>query len=77
MKKKIHRSIYVITMGREAKYLSHLLPVSFGVEGCLSEQGGVLLRGHTQLVVKSVVPDLIEGETKTVDVSCICLLVNL
>lgn len=40
--------------------LGHLLPVGLGVEGGLSEQGGVLLRGHTQLVVESVVPDLVE-----------------
>ncbi|KAJ0062770.1 hypothetical protein NL108_004394, partial [Boleophthalmus pectinirostris] len=32
--------------------------VGFGVEGGLSEQGGVLLGGHTQLIVKGVVPDL-------------------
>ena len=38
--------------------LGHLLPVGLGVQGGLSEQGGVLLRGHTQLIVKGVVPDL-------------------
>lgn len=42
------------------KYLGHLLPVGFWVQGGLSEQGRVLLRGHTQLIVKSVVPDLTE-----------------
>ncbi len=42
------------------QYLGHLLPVGFGVQGGLSEQGGVLLRGHTQLIVKGVVPDLTE-----------------
>lgn len=53
---------YMITEWRVViiKYLGHLLPVSFGVEGGLSEQGGVLLRGHTQLIVKGVVPDLSE-----------------
>jgi hypothetical protein len=40
--------------------LGHLLPVGLGVEGGLSEQGGVLLRGHAQLVVEGVVPDLME-----------------
>ncbi|KFR13484.1 hypothetical protein N306_12013, partial [Opisthocomus hoazin] len=39
--------------------LGHLLPVGFGVEGGLGEQGGVLLGGHTQLVVEGVVPDLL------------------
>ncbi|KAI5089829.1 hypothetical protein C0J45_19964, partial [Silurus meridionalis] len=33
--------------------------VGLGVQRCLSEQGGVLLRGHTQLVVEGVVPDLL------------------
>lgn len=44
------------------KYLGHLLPIGFGVQGGLSEKGGVLLRGHTQLIVKGVVPDLTEKE---------------
>jgi len=39
-------------------YLGHLLPVGFRVERGLSEKSGVLLRGHTQLVVEGVVPDL-------------------
>ncbi|KAL2296269.1 hypothetical protein Nmel_018569, partial [Mimus melanotis] len=39
--------------------LSHLLPVGLGVEGCLGEQGWVLLGGHTQLIVEGVVPDLL------------------
>ena len=39
-------------------YLGHLLPVGFGVEGGLSEQGGVLLGGHTELVVEGMMPDL-------------------
>ncbi|KFO65099.1 hypothetical protein N302_02041, partial [Corvus brachyrhynchos] len=38
-------------------YLGHLLAVGLGVEGCLGEQGRVLLGGHTQLVVEGVVPD--------------------
>ena len=46
--------------GRGFKYLSHFLPVGFRVEGGLSKQGGVLLRGHTQLIVEGVVPDLTE-----------------
>lgn len=40
------------------RYLGHLFPVSFGVQGGLSEEGRVLLGGHTQLIVKGVVPDL-------------------
>ena len=40
-------------------YLGHLLPVGLGVEGGLSEQGGVLLGGHSQLVVEGVVPDFL------------------
>merc|ERR1719308_700587 len=39
--------------------LGHLLPVSLGVEGSLSEEDGLLLRGHTELVVHGVVPDLL------------------
>merc|ERR1712124_4464 len=39
--------------------LGHLLPVSLGVEGSLSEEDGLLLRGHTELIVHGVVPDLL------------------
>ncbi|KFO05894.1 hypothetical protein N312_09305, partial [Balearica regulorum gibbericeps] len=39
--------------------LGHLLTVGLGVKGGLSEQGGVLLRGYTQLIVEGVVPDLL------------------
>merc|ERR1712183_840861 len=39
--------------------LSHLLTVSLGVEGSLSEEDGLFLRGHTQLIVEGVVPDLL------------------
>mmetsp|Transcript_19222 Transcript_19222/g.32755 ORF Transcript_19222/g.32755 Transcript_19222/m.32755 type:complete len:404 (+) Transcript_19222:86-1297(+) len=39
--------------------LSHLLTVSLGVEGGLGQKDRVLLRGHTQLVVEGVVPDLL------------------
>ena len=39
--------------------LSHSLTVGLGVEGGLSEEDGVLLRGNTKLVVESVVPDLL------------------
>merc|ERR1719223_1991796 len=38
--------------------LSHLLSVGLGVEGSLSEQDGLLLRGNTELVVEGVMPDL-------------------
>merc|ERR1711970_227233 len=39
--------------------LGHLLPVGLGVEGSLSQEHGLLLRGHTQLVVEGVMPDLL------------------
>merc|ERR1712112_555435 len=39
--------------------LGHLLPVGLGGEGSLSEEDGLLLRGHTELVVHGVVPDLL------------------
>merc|ERR1719397_769114 len=39
--------------------LGHLLTVSLGVEGSLSEQNGLLLRGNTELIVEGVVPDLL------------------
>merc|ERR1711992_244152 len=39
--------------------LGHLLTVSLGVEGSLSKEDGLLLRGNTELVVEGVVPDLL------------------
>merc|ERR1711951_303691 len=39
--------------------LGHLLPVGLGVEGSFSQEDGLLLRGHTELVVHGVVPDLL------------------
>ena len=39
--------------------LCHLLPVCFGVKGSLRQEYGVLLGGHTQLVVEGVMPDLL------------------
>merc|ERR1711936_1031303 len=39
--------------------LGHLLPVGLGVEGSLSQEDGLLLGGHTELVVEGVVPDLL------------------
>jgi len=39
--------------------LSHLLTVSLGVEGSLSQEDGVILRGSTELIVESVMPDLL------------------
>merc|ERR1719289_193765 len=39
--------------------LGHLLTVSFGVEGSLSEQNGLFLRGNAELIVEGVVPDLL------------------
>merc|ERR1719376_205863 len=39
--------------------LGHLLTVSLGVEGSLSEEDGLFLRGNTELIVKGVVPDVL------------------
>merc|ERR1719483_2029000 len=39
--------------------LGHLLTVSLGVEGSLSQEDGLFLRGNTEFVVKGVVPDLL------------------
>merc|ERR1712113_1142570 len=39
--------------------LSHLLTVSLGVEGSLSEEDGLFLRGNTEFIVEGVVPDLL------------------
>merc|ERR1719516_712636 len=38
--------------------LGHLLTVGLGVEGSLSEEDGLFLRGNTEFIVKGVVPDL-------------------
>ena len=38
--------------------LCHLFMVGLGVEGGLSEQDWVLLRGNTELIVEGVMPDL-------------------
>merc|ERR1712056_131915 len=39
--------------------LSHLLTVSLGVEGSLSEEDGLFLRGNTEFIVEGVTPDLL------------------
>merc|ERR1712152_5270 len=39
--------------------LGHLLTVSLGVEGSLSEEDGLFLGGNTELIVEGVVPDLL------------------
>merc|ERR1712201_68631 len=39
--------------------LGHLLTVSLGVEGSLSQEDGLLLRGNTEFIVEGVVPDLL------------------
>lgn len=46
-------------------YLGHFLPVGFGVQGCLGEQGWMLFRGNTKLIVERVVPDLAGGPRKS------------
>lgn len=44
---------------QSSTHLCHLLSVGFGVQGSLCEQHRVLLRGYSQLVVESVMPDLL------------------
>merc|ERR1719195_1675750 len=39
--------------------LGHLLTVSLGVEGSLSKEDRLLLRGNTEFIVEGVVPDLL------------------
>merc|ERR1712243_173789 len=39
--------------------LGHLFTVSLGVEGSLSEENRLLLRGNTELIIEGVVPDLL------------------
>merc|ERR1739848_801907 len=39
--------------------LGHLLTVSLGVEGSLSQEDGLFLRGDTEFIVESVMPDLL------------------
>merc|ERR1719471_774619 len=39
--------------------LGHLFPVGLGVEGSLSQEDWLLLRGNTELVVEGVMPDLL------------------
>merc|ERR1711870_4755 len=39
--------------------LSHLFTVSLGVEGSLSKEDGLLLRGNTEFIVEGVVPDFL------------------
>merc|ERR1712033_122636 len=39
--------------------LGHLLTVGLGVEGSLSKEDGLLLRGNTEFIVEGVVPDLL------------------
>merc|ERR1712128_409981 len=39
--------------------LGHLLTVSLGVEGSLSQEDGLFLRGNTELIVEGGVPDLL------------------
>merc|ERR1712230_102886 len=39
--------------------LGHLLTVSLGVKGSLSEEDGLFLRGNTEFIVEGVVPDLL------------------
>merc|ERR1711923_19103 len=39
--------------------LGHLLPVGLGVEGSLSQEDGLLLRGNTELVEECVMPNFL------------------
>lgn len=51
-------------------YLSHLLPVGLGVQGCLGEQGRMLFWGNTKLIVERVVPDLAGGPKESTMMRC-------
>ena len=46
--------------------LCHLLTVGLGVEGSLSEQDWVLLRGNTELIVEGVMPDLYVNKERSI-----------
>merc|ERR1719300_1628429 len=39
--------------------LGHLLTVSLGVKGSLSEEDGLFLRGNSEFIVEGVMPDLL------------------
>merc|ERR1719373_991780 len=39
--------------------LSHLLTIGLGVEGSLSKEDGLFLRGNTEFIVEGVMPDLL------------------
>merc|ERR1719362_139579 len=39
--------------------LSHLLTVSLGIEGSLSQEDGLLIRGNAEFIVEGVMPDLL------------------
>lgn len=54
---------------RVALYLGHFLPVGLRVQGGLGEQGRMLFRGNTKLIVERVMPDLWGGGRNTM-MSC-------
>merc|ERR1719153_1256159 len=39
--------------------LGHLLTVSLWIEGCFSKEDGLFLRGNTEFIIESVVPDFL------------------
>lgn len=47
-----------VLVPRVGIYLGHFLSVGLGVQGCLGEQGWMLLWGNTKFIVERVVPDL-------------------
>lgn len=50
---------------RVALYLGHFLSVGLRVQRGLSEQGWMLFRGNTKLIVERVMPDLWGGGRNT------------
>ena len=55
----LHNFHCLVTLNAVSLHLRHLLPVDLGVEGGLRQQDGVLLRRDSQLIVESVMPDLL------------------
>ena len=57
--------------------LCHLLTVGLGVEGGLSEQDWVLLRGNMELIVEGVMPDLFVKQLVTSNNLHCCVRVSV
>jgi hypothetical protein len=51
-------NIYDLSLYAKA-HLCHLLSIGFGIEGSFGEKDGVFFRSNSQLIVESVMPDLL------------------